>query len=430
MAGVTQPNGTPFSGPSGMICASGAPNSGRRASPDPSLHDLTGLPYGPVVTLRNPMSMPSRPRTGSGALLAGLIIVVVIVVTIGVLLAAGITPQRAWESFFPVGGAAVTDRAKATRSLYDIVFLIGATIFVIVEALIVFTVFRYRRKPDDETLPPQTHGNNLVEVIWTAIPTAIVLFLFVMSWQTLNTVEAKVPAEVNVRVVAARFQWRFDYLDRPDAADAKVLFSQALPVGEDGGLVLPVGEPVHISLTSPDVIHAFYVPKFLFKRDVVPGKLNTFDFTVDEPGTYRGQCAELCGSFHGSMLFEVHAKTKADFDAWLTAAIAKANATPAPAPSGGAAGPVVEAAAQNVAFTTATLTAPADKPFTIHFKNGDAASVFHNIAIKDASGAEVFKGELVDGGNDANYAVPALKAGTYPFTCTVHPNMTGTLTVQ
>jgi len=80
-----------------------------------------------------------------------------------------------------------------------------------------------------------------------------------------------------------------------------------------------VGEPVHITLSSPDVIHAFYVPKFLFKRDVVPGKLNAFDFTVDTPGTYRGQCAELCGRDHGFMPVVVEAKPEAEFDAWLAA---------------------------------------------------------------------------------------------------------------
>jgi cytochrome c oxidase subunit 2 len=376
------------------------------------------------------MSMPSRSRTGSGTLIAVVLIVAITAITIAVLAAGGVTPQSLWDSFFPVeNSAAATDRGAATKQLYDIVFAIAAVIFIAVEVMIVYTVFRYRRRPGDESLPAQTHGNNLVEVIWTAIPTAIVLFLFVMSWQTLNTVEAKTNSDVNVRAVAARYQWRFDYLDRPDGPDAKVLFSQALPVGEDGGLVLPVGEPVHISLTSPDVIHAFYVPKFLFKRDVVPGKTNTFDFTVDEPGTYRGQCAELCGAFHGSMVFEVHALPKGDFDAWLTAAVEKASATPTPAPSGEASGPVLDLGAKNVEFTAATLEAPADTPFSIHFQNDDQA-VAHDVAIKDASGKELFRGDLITGVADTTYSVPALAAGTYTFVCTIHPNMTGTLTVQ
>ena len=371
------------------------------------------------------MSMPPRSRTGSGPLVAGLIIVIVVAVVVSVLAAAGITPERAWNSFFPVGGATpATDRGVATRSLYNIVFFIGATIFVIVEVMIVFTVFRYRRKPGDETLPAQTHGNNLVEVIWTAIPTAIVLFLFVLSWQTLNTVEAKAVSDVHVRAVAARFQWRFDYLD----ANGATIFSQALPVGPDGGLTLPVGEAITVTLKSEDVIHAFYVPKFLFKRDAVPGRDNTFSFTVEEPGTYRGQCAELCGAYHGSMVFEVHALPKADFETWLKTQVDKANATPAPLPSG-AAGPTVELTAKNVAYTANTLQAPANTAFTIHFVNADAG-VPHNVEIKDSAGTSVFKGEIITGQSETTYAVPALAAGTYTFACTVHPNMTGTLTVQ
>ena len=279
------------------------------------------------------MSMPPRSQTGSGPVVAGLITIAVVLVTVGVLAAAGITPQRAWDSFFPVGGATpVTDRAVATKALYDIVFYIAVAIFLIVETMIVFTVLRYRRKPGDEALPPQIHGNNVVEVIWTAIPTAIVLLLFVMSWQTLNTVEAKPPSEVHVRAVAARYQWRFDYLD----ANGATLFSQALPVGEEGGMFLPVGEPITVTLKADDVIHAFYVPRFLFKRDAVPGKENVFSFTVEEAGTYRGQCAELCGAFHGSMIFDVHAIPKADFEAWLAAQVETAAATPTPPPSASA----------------------------------------------------------------------------------------------
>ena len=107
-----------------------------------------------------------------------------------------------------------------------------------------------------------------------------------MSWQTLNVVDAKVATTVHVRAVAARFQWQFDYLDGPTAPTRQDRCSRrSCPVGEDGGMVLPVGEPVHgRACRAADVIHAFYVPKFLFKRDVVPGKLNTFDFTVEEAG--------------------------------------------------------------------------------------------------------------------------------------------------
>src|ERR1041385_516990 len=88
-------------------------------------------------------------------------------------------------AFYPPQDA--TSQGKQVRDLYDIVFIIAAVIFFAVEALIVYAVIRYRRKPTDTELPPQTHGNNLIEIIWTLIPTVIVIFLFVISWQTLNT---------------------------------------------------------------------------------------------------------------------------------------------------------------------------------------------------------------------------------------------------
>jgi len=376
------------------------------------------------------MSIAPRSRTGSGPLIAGLIILVVVVAAAIVLYASGATLPGIWDSFFPVeGGTGATDRAHATKTLYDIVFYIAAAIFVVVEAAIVYTVFRYRRKPGDDTLPPQTHGNNLVEVIWTAIPTAIVALLFVLSWQTLNTVDARTTSDVHIRAIAARFQWSFDYLDRPDGPDAKVLFTQSLPVGDTGGMFVPVGEAVTVSLRSVDVNHAFYVPKFLFKRDAIPGKENIFEFTVEDPGTYRGQCAELCGPYHGSMIFDVHAVPKADFEAWMQEQIAKASATPTPAPSGDATGTVIELAAKNIAYTTTSLQAPADQPFTIHFQNQDT-SVPHDVQIKDGSGTVVFTGDTITGPAEASYTVPALKAGSYTFVCTIHPNMTGTITVQ
>ncbi|HEY6568876.1 MAG TPA: cytochrome c oxidase subunit II [Candidatus Limnocylindrales bacterium] len=373
------------------------------------------------------MSMPPRSRTGSGPLIAGTLILLAIGIGVVVLLASGITPQRLWDSFFPIENQTpVTDRSLAIKALYDFVFYIAAAIFVIVEAVLIYTAFRYRRKPTDAELPPQTHGNNLVEVVWTVIPTIIVAVLFVLSWQTLNTVDAKATTTVHITAVAARFQWSFDYL----AADGKtVLFTQNLPKGDEGGMFVPVGEPVQVDLRSTDVIHAFYVPKFLFKRDVVPGKLNTFDFTVEEAGVYRGQCAELCGTYHGSMLFEVHAVDRATFDAWLQKQIDLANQTPAPPPSGGAGGETLPLSAQNTTFSTDALAATADAPFTIEFNNEDVGMP-HNVEIKDPGGAQVFLGKIITGPAKEPYPVPPLKAGSYTFVCTVHPNMTGTLTVQ
>ena len=210
---------------------------------------------------------------------------------------------------------------------------------------------------------------------------------------------------------------------------------------------MPAGRDIQLSLASKDVIHAFYVPQFLFKRDVVPGRVNVFDFKVDAADagqTFRGQCAELCGTGHRIMLFEVHALAPDKFDAWLADAIATANATPAPppsaapgasgqpAPSGGQAnGPTLQVSAANIAYEQSSLEAPANTPFSIEFENKDAG-VPHNVSIhKDtAAGQEVFKGDIFNGPDKRTYSVPALPAGSYAFVCSVHPNMTGTLTVK
>ena len=251
-----------------------------------------------------------------------------------------------------------------------------------------------------------------------------------VSWQTLNVVDTNTVATSRIRAVAGQFQWQFDYLSEDGQT---ILYTQLLPSGDGGGMYVPAGRTIKLSLASQDVIHAFYVPQFLFKRDVVPGRVNTFEFKVNDSDagqTFRGQCAELCGSGHRLMLFEVHALTGPQFDAWLQDSIAKHNATPPPAPSGGA-GATVDVTAKGVAYLQTTLTAPADKPFQIVFDNEDAGTP-HNVAIHEGSptGPELFKGEIFPGVATKTYQVAPLKAGTYAFACTVHPSMTGTLTVQ
>jgi cytochrome c oxidase subunit 2 len=334
--------------------------------------------------------------------------------------------------------AAVTDRGEATRNLYTIVFLIAVAIFFVVEGLILFAALRYHHRParDEATptgealateLPPQIHGHMGLELLWTAVPVAIVLFLFVASWQTLNTVTARAanPA-TQITVVGFQWQWQFVYPDPANPTDhSKDVSIIGLP-DKPPELHVPAGETVQITLRGQDVIHAFYVPQFLFKEDAVPGRNNVFQFKIDQPGTYRGQCAEFCGLGHDKMLFSVVAQTPSDFQAWLAA---QRKPKPTPGASGGSSGPTVNVIAQNVAYTTTSLTAPANAPFSIAFANKDNG-VPHNVAIKDTSGKVVFAGTVVTGPTSTTYQVPAIPAGTYTFFCQVHPNMTGTLTVK
>jgi cytochrome c oxidase subunit II len=383
------------------------------------------------------MPMSSAPRRGPApeALVAGGVVVLLVALVLAVVLSG------AGRALYPPDPA--TDHAHEVRGLYDVVFALAVAIFLVVEGLIVWSIIRYRRKPTDVDLPPQTHGNNVVEIIWTVIPTAIVLFLFGISYNTLVSVDT-VSADPGIRVhaVAGQFQWKFEYLD----ATNKVVATQDVPLygkapGCDqpaltnpacGGMALPVGKTIQVSLDSPDVIHAWYVPRFLFKRDVVPGQTNRFEFTIDQTEvghSFRGQCAELCGTGHRTMLFTVNGLAPGDYDAWLAALVQKANATPPPAPSGVT---TLQLAAQNIQFQVNSLDVAANQAFAIDFKNMDPAGVAHDVDIRQQDGTTVVKDQpTTDGGKETTYVYDPLPAGTYTFLCSIHPGiMHGTLTVH
>ncbi len=220
----------------------------------------------------------------------------------------------------------VTTEGIAAAGLYLPIFLIAVAIFVFVEGWLLFNILRYRKRSAGTDLPEQTHGNNKLELIWTAIPMVTVFVLFLVSTNVLmNDVEAKSEEHgAVVDVQAFRFGWIFDYQD-PASLDAETGDYEPLGVpsisggGREGAptMVLPVGEPVLIRLTAADVIHSWYVPSFFFKRDAIPGRVNEFELTIEKPGVYGGQCAEFCGLAHGDMFFAVDAREPADYEAWL-----------------------------------------------------------------------------------------------------------------
>jgi cytochrome c oxidase subunit II len=205
--------------------------------------------------------------------------------------------------------AATTEGAQI-KGLYDLFLVAAAGVFVIVAGLIGWSILRYRAHDGDEGLPPQIRDNRRLELVWWALPTILVIVLFVATAGVLRQVDATSPdPALRVLVTGSQWQWRFAY----EGTDVVV---QGTP-GQEPQLVLPIGERIAFDLESADVIHSFWVPAFLMKRDVVPGQTNHIELTIDAVGTYRGQCAEFCGRLHDQMVFSIRAVTASDFDDWL-----------------------------------------------------------------------------------------------------------------
>ena len=335
----------------------------------------------------------------------------------------------------------VTEQGRAIDELYNIVFLFAAAIFLAIEAAILYIVLRYRRGARDDLLPEQTHGHTGAEILWTLIPFVIVAFLFFVSWQALGRVVADPaqPAGVRVKVTGFQWCWKFEYLDEGVKIEVPARNSKGENCRDENGgpptLVVPVGELIRLQLHSPDVIHAFYVPQFLSKLDVVPqadeSRDNVFDFTPTAVGEYRGQCAEFCGLFHAEMQLAVSVRSQADYEAWLTEQKNKPSPTPPATPPPGAT--AIKIGADPVQkYDQTSLQAPANTPFVIEFNNRDPGQS-HNVAIQDAGGTLVFNGQpIVTGPAEATYNVAdGLAAATYRFFCIVHPTtMFGTLEVK
>ena len=313
-----------------------------------------------------------------------------------------------------------TEGGKDVFNLYLLVLGLALIVFVGVEGFILYAVVRYRRKPGDDVLPDQLHGNTTVEIIWTAIPTVIVFILFTFSMITLGEVDAHQDPGATIEVEGFQWQWTFNYEEGVTIRGEP---------GKPPVMAVPVGEPVRLILKSLDVNHSWYVPQFLIKRDLIDfGDArgpNELEFTVTEEGTYSGQCAEFCGTGHADMTFVVQAMSRADYDAYIAALVAGET----PVPSGGSAecGTTISIVAANTQFDIDSFEVPAGTPFCIEFENQDA--IQHNVAILDG-GTPLFEGEFLNEPGTITYQVPALEAGDYQFLCQAHPTtMVGDVTV-
>ncbi len=205
--------------------------------------------------------------------------------------------------------AAGTEQGQSMAQLWAVFLWAGVGVGGLVWVLATWSLLRYRRRGD--ALPTQTRGNLAIEAAWTIVPLIVVVILFGLTLGTLGTVLGADPGPSDVRLQATAYRWGWAFV-YPDAGVTVASEPGAVPQIE-----LPVGTTVHVELTSLDVIHAFYVPDFLFKRDAIPGRTSTFDLRIVAPGTYGGACAEYCGVYHDDMPFQIVGVTTAQYQAWL-----------------------------------------------------------------------------------------------------------------
>ena len=238
----------------------------------------------------------------------------------------------AWSDYelnLPVG---VTTMSREIYDLHMLVFWICVVIGAAVYGAMIAAIVKFR-KSKGAVAAHWTH-NSTVEVIWTVIPALILIAMAIPAAETLIRMEDTRESGLTIKVTGYQWRWHYDYiddgvrffstLDRESNA-ARRLDSEIDPntvdnylLKVDNELVVPVNTKVRLLVTGADVLHAWWVPAFAVKKDAVPGFVNEAWFTADTEGTYRGQCAELCGMDHGFMPIVVRVASQEEYDSWLS----------------------------------------------------------------------------------------------------------------
>jgi len=242
----------------------------------------------------------------------------------------------------------VTEISRKIYGLHMEIFWICVIIAVIVFGAMIYSIITYRKSKGAVADVTLVH-NTTVELIWTAVPVAILVFMAIPAARTLVEIEDVTKTDLSIKITGFQWGWQYDYLDAGVSffshLDRKSNSARELASGVDPNtvdnyllnvdkpLVVPAGSKVRLLITGADVIHSWWVPAFGVKKDAIPGFINEAWFKVDadKPGLYRGQCAELCGRDHGFMPIVVDVRSKEDFETWLKAKAAEQKQAAAPA---------------------------------------------------------------------------------------------------
>ncbi len=224
------------------------------------------------------------------------------------------------------------DHATRILDLLMIVFWMAVAVFVVVQGALVYTVVRFRNKPEATTLPKQIHGNTKIEIAWTIAPAIVVLIIAVLTFRTQAANSVMPPEAIKIRSIAHQWWFEFQYFNQDGVSLSTpiVVDDQNQPtITTATDMYVPVGVPITVQLDAADVMHNFWIPKIAGKTYMIPGKSNYLTFTVSEPGIYKAFCAEFCGEAHAQMHFRLIALPAAEYEAW------KANVSKIPAAATG-----------------------------------------------------------------------------------------------
>ncbi len=261
---------------------------------------------------------------------------------IGLSLAGSSPALAAWTLNLRQG---VTELSREIYGLHMLILWVCVAIAVAVFSVMIYSIATFRKSKG--AVPAHFDHNTRAEVIWTVIPVIILVAMAVPAARTLVKIEDTRHTELTVKVTGYQWKWQYDYVDQGvsffstlagasnearqlhSGVDVDQVDNYLLDV--DNPLVVPVGRKVRVLITGADVIHNWWVPDFGVKKDAIPGFINELWFKADTVGTYRGQCAELCGRDHGFMPVVVRVVGQAEFDAWLADQQAARQAAAAPA---------------------------------------------------------------------------------------------------